>query len=205
MEITSESEGSSSSSIEPTSSTIIEQEPVANDSTAVEPEVDATPEVDTSPDSAMEREPTKPLRLEQEDQPAAGSLSPDIQSAKEAWVAAESAMQHARNTAHGIAASISFLSQTSEFSDKFMAELVYKQAEANKALVKAQDAARSAYERFVQAQENAEHAASQPVDASVGTSEDYTRQKQENGALPTAEDNATDQTVSMHAIRLHKL
>jgi hypothetical protein len=206
-ETTSELVGSSSSSIEPTTSTIIEHEPVASaDSTTVEPGVDATSEVDTSPDSAMEREPTKPLRLEQEDQPAAGSLSPDIQSAKEAWVAAESAMQHARNTAHGIAASISFLSQTSEFSEKFMAELVYKQADANKALVKAQDAARLAYERFVQAQEIAEHAASQRVDVSTGAPGDYTRRKQENGALPAAEeDNAADQTVSMHAIRLYKL
>ncbi len=201
LETTLESEGSSSSSLEPIAPTTIEQEPVASaDSRAVEAEVDATPEVDTSPDSSMEREPTKPLRLEQEDRPAAASLSPDIQSAKEAWVAAESAVQHARNTAHGIAASISFLSQTSGFSDKFMSELVYKQAEANKALVKAQDASRLAYERFVQAQE---HAASQPVDVLDG-SEDQAQRKQENGALPVVEENANDQTVSMHAIRLYK-
>jgi len=202
LETTLESEGSSSSSIEPIAPTTIEQEPVASaDSRAVEAEVDATPEVDTSPDSSMEREPTKPLRLEQEDRPAAASLSPDIQSAKEAWVAAESAVQHARNTAHGIAASISFLSQTSGFSDKFMSELVYKQAEANKALVKAQDASRLAYERFVQAQE---YAASQPVDVAVDGSENQAQWKQENGALPVVEDNANDQTVSMHAIRLYK-
>ena len=202
LETTLESEGSSSSSLEPIAPTTIEQEPVASaDSRAVEAEVDATPEVDTSPDSSMEREPTKPLRLEQEDRPAAASLSPDIQSAKEAWVAAESAVQHARNTAHGIAASISFLSQTSGFSDKFMSELVYKQAEANKALVKAQDASRLAYERFVQAQE---YAASQPVDVAVDGSENQAQWKQENGALPVVEDNANDQTVSMHAIRLYK-
>jgi hypothetical protein len=202
LETTLESEGSSSSSLEPIAPTTIEQEPVASaDSRAVEAEVDATPEVDTSPDSSMEREPTKPLRLEQEDRPAAASLSPDIQSAKEAWVAAESAVQHARNTAHGIAASISFLSQTSGFSDKFMSELVYKQAEANKALVKAQDASRLAYERFVQAQE---YAASQPVDVAVDGSEKQAQWKQENGALPVVEDNANDQTVSMHAIRLYK-
>ena len=202
LETTLESEGSSSSSIEPIAPTTIEQEPAASaDSKAVEAEVDATPEVDTSPDSSMEREPTKPLRLEQEDRPAAASLSPDIQSAKEAWVAAESAVQHARNTAHGIAASISFLSQTSGFSDKFMSELVYKQAEANKALVKAQDASRLAYERFVQAQE---HVASQPADVPVDGSEDQAQRKQENGALPVVEDNANDQTVSMHAIRLYK-
>jgi hypothetical protein len=205
MEATLESEGSSSSSIEPTTSTTIEQEPVASaDSTAVEPEVDATPEVDTASDSSTEREPTKPLRLEQEDQPAAGSLSPDIQSAKEAWVAAESAMQHARNTAHGIAASISFLSQTSEFSNEFMAELVYKQSDANKALVKAQNAAREAYERYVQAQEEAKRAASQSVDVSMGTSGDHAQQNQENGTSPAEVDNAADQTVEMHAIRLYK-
>ena len=202
LETTLESEGRSSSSIEPIAPTTIEQEPMASaDSRAVEAEVDATPEVDTSPDSSMEREPTKPLRLEQEDRPAAASLSPDIQSAKEAWVAAESAVQHARNTAHGIAASISFLSQTSGFSDKFMSELVYKQAEANKALVKAQDASRLAYERFVQAQE---HVTSQPADVPVDGSEDQAQRKQENGALPVVEDNANDQTVSMHAIRLYK-
>jgi hypothetical protein len=202
LETTLESEGSSSSSIEPIAPTTIEQEPVASaDSRAVEAEVDATPEVDTSPDSSLEREPTKPLRLEQEDRPAAATLSPDIQSAKEAWVAAESAVQHARNTAHGIAASISFLSQTSGFSDKFMSELVYKQAEANKALVKAQDASRLAYERFVQAQE---HAASQPADVPVDGTEVQAQWKQENGALPVVEDNANDQTVSMHAIRLYK-
>jgi hypothetical protein len=202
LETTLESEGSSSSSLEPIAPTTIEQEPIASaDSRAVEAEVDATPEVDTSPDSSMEREPTKPLRLEQEDRPAAASLSPDIQSAKEAWVAAESAVQHARNTAHGIAASISFLSQTSGFSDKFMSELVYKQAEANKALVKAQDASRLAYERFVQAQE---HVTSQPADVPVDGSGDQAQRKQENGALPVVEDNANDQTVSMHAIRLYK-
>src|SRR6266566_4068994 len=170
-------------------------------STTLEPEVDATPGIDTSSDSTMGGEPTKSLRSEQETQPIAGLLSQDIQSAKEAWVAAESAVQHARNTAHGIAASISFLSQTSGFSDKFMSELVYKQAEANKALVKAQDASRLAYERFVQAQE---HAASQPVDVPVDGSEDQAQRKQENGALPVVEDNANDQTVSMHAIRLYK-
>lgn len=205
VETTLKSEGSSLSSIEPDVPTTIEQEPVASvGSTAVEPEVDATPEVDTSSDSSVEREPTKPLRLEQESQTVAGLPSPDVQAAKEAWVAAESAVQHARNTAHGIAASISFLSQTNGFSEKFMAELVYKQAEANKALVKAQEASRSAYERFVEAQEHAEHAASQPVDVPMGVSEDHTREKQENGVLPEAGVTMSDQTVSMHAIRLYR-
>jgi hypothetical protein len=195
-----------------TGSDIIEPEPVASPdsttepatSTTLEPEVDATPGIDISSDSTMEGEPTKSLRSEQGTQPIAGLLPQDIQSAKEAWVAAESAMQNARNTAHGIAASISFLSQTGEFSDEFMAELVRKQAEANKSLVKAQDAARSAYERFVQAQENAEHAASQPVDVSISSPEDDTQQKQENGALPSFEENGSDQTARLHAIRLYK-
>ena len=61
-------------------------------------------------------------------------------------------MQNARNAAHGLAASISFLSQTDGISNEFMEELVRKQADANKELLKAQDAARAAYERFVQAQ-----------------------------------------------------
>lgn len=170
-------------------------------STTLEPEVDATPGIDTSSDSTMGGEPTKSLRSEQETQPIAGLLSQDIQSAKEAWVAAESAMQNARNTAHGIAASISFLSQTGEFSDEFMAELVRKQAEANKALLKAQDAARVAYERFVQAQKGAEQVASQ---VSMNTSDGHSQQMQENGALPSFEENGSDQTARLHAIRLYK-
>src|SRR6266700_3924902 len=152
-----DSEESASSQSEPEAIAPSTTEPAT--STTIEPEVDATPVIDTSSDSTMGGEPTKSLRSEQETQPIAGLLSQDIQSAKEAWVAAESAMQNARNTAHGIAASISFLSQTGEFSDEFMAELVRKQAEANKALLKAQDAARVAYERFVQAQKGAEQVA----------------------------------------------
>jgi hypothetical protein len=192
---------------EPEAIPLSTSEPAA--SPTLEPEVEATPGIDSSSDSTTEREPTKPLQFDQETQPIAGSLSQDIQAAKEAWVQAESAMQHTRNTAHGIAASISFLSQTGVLSNEFMAELIRKQADANKALVKAQDAARIAYERFVQAQEIAEHAASQQVEVSLDTSEDHTRQKQENeenGTLPIAEEgNATDQTVSMHAIRLYKI
>jgi chromosome segregation ATPase len=186
---TTEPEASASSTTEPATSTTLE------------PEVDATPGIDTSSDSTMGGEPTKSLRSEQETQPIAGLLPQDIQSAKEAWVAAESAMQNARNTAHGIAASISFLSQTGEFSDEFMAELVRKQAEANKALLKAQDAARVAYERFVQAQKGAEQVASQ---VSMNTSDGHSQQMQENGALPSFEDNGSDQTARLHAIRLYK-
>jgi len=181
---------------ESTSPTTIEQELVASaDSTAVEAKIDATHEVDTSSDSTMTRVPTKPLRLEQEIQPAAGSFPPDILSAKEAWVAAESALQNARNAAHGIAASISFLSQSDGLSNELMEELVRKQADANKALLKAQDAARVAYGRFVEAQKDVEPAASQPVDTSMNPSVDHSQQKQENG---------DDQTAKLHAIRLYK-
>ena len=181
---------------ESTSPTTIEQEPVNSaDSTTVEAEIDATHEVDASSDSTMTRVPTKPLRLEQEIQPAAGSFPPDILSAKEAWVTAESALQNARNAAHGIAASISFLSQSDGLSNELMEELVRKQADANKALLKAQDAARVAYERFVQAQKDVEPAASQPVDTSMNTPVDHSQQKQENG---------DDQTAKLHAIRLYK-
>jgi hypothetical protein len=76
-----------------------------------------------------------------------------------------------------------------------MEELVRKQADANKALLKAQDAARVAYERFVQAQKDVEPAASQPVDTSMNTPVDHSQQKQENG---------DDQTAKLHAIRLYK-
>jgi len=152
----------------------------------------------------MERVPTKPLELEQQDQQAASPLSPDVQSAKEAWIAAESAMQNARNAAYGIATSISFLSQNDGLSNEFMEELVRKQADANKELLIAQDAARAAYERFVQAQRDNESAARLPVDASMISSEDHSQQKQENALLPPAEDNGADQTAKLHAIRLYK-
>jgi hypothetical protein len=152
----------------------------------------------------MTRVPTKPLRLEQEEQHTVGSFSPDIQSAKEAWVAAETALQNARNAAHGIAASISFLSQSDGLSNELMEELVRKQADANKALLKAQDTARVAYERFVRAQQDVEHAASQPVDTSMNVSVDHSLQKQENWDLPQAEENGDDQTAKLRAIRLYK-
>ena len=205
QEAAQESAGSSPSFVESTTPATIEQEPVdSDDSSTVEPEVDITAEVNTTSGSIMERVPTKPLQLEQENQPVARSLSTDLHSDKEAWVGAESALQNARNAAHGIAASISFLSQSDGLSNEFMEELVRKQADANQALLKAQDAARVAYERFVQTQRDAEHAASQPVDASMNTSEDLSQQKQESGALPPAEDNGADQTAKLHAIRLYK-
>jgi len=113
-------------------------------------------------------------------------------------------MQNARNAAHGIATSISFLSQNDGLSSEFVEELVRKQADANKELLKTQDAARAAYERFVQAQRDTESAARQPVDASMNSSEDHSQQKQENASLPPAEDNGADQTAKLHAIRLYK-
>src|SRR6266566_1027266 len=183
----------------------IEQEPIASDDTSiVEPEVVYTLNVGTSTDSIMGRVPTKPLELEQQDQHTASPLSTDVQSAKEAWIAAESAMQNARNAAHGIATSISFLSQNDGLSNEFVEELVRKQADANKELLTTQDAARAAYERFVQAQRDTESAARQPVDASMNSSEDHSQQKQENASLPPAEDNGADQTAKLHAIRLYK-
>jgi hypothetical protein len=172
--------------------------------TTIEPEVDATPGVDTSSGSTEEREPTKPLLSGQETQPTAVSLPQDISSAKEAWVAAESAMQNARNTAHGLAASISFLSQTGGLSNELVAELLRKQSEANKALLKAQNAARFAYEKYIQAQEDADRAASQPVDESMSTPVDHMQQNQENGTLPTEENNVAGQTVQMRSLPLYK-
>ena len=112
-------------------------------------------------------------------------------------------MQNARNAAHGIATSISYLSQTDGLSNEFMEELVRKQADANKELLKAQDAARAAYERFVQAQRDAESAASRPVDISTNPAEDHSQQKQEHAALPPAEENGADQTVKLHAVHLY--
>ena len=204
-EAAQELEASSPSSLESTTSIINEQEPIASDdSSIVEPEGVYTPDVGISTDSIMQRVPTKPLELEQQDQQAASPLSPDVQSAKEAWIAAESAMQQARNAAYGIATSISFLSENDGLSNEFMEELLRKQADANKEQLKAQDVARAAYERFVQAQRDTEPAARLPVDASMNSSEDHSQQKQENASLPPAEDNGADQTAKLHAIRLYK-
>jgi len=112
-------------------------------------------------------------------------------------------VQSARNTAHGIAASISFLSQTGGLSNELMAELLRRQSEANKALTKAQYVARLAYGKFVQKQQASERAASQQAEASTGATEHHTQQDQENGASP-AEDSAVDLTGKMHAIHLYK-
>ncbi len=154
-------------------------------------------------DSTVESEPARALLSEQESVTTTIPSPQDVAAAKEAWVAAESAVQDARNTAHGIAASISFLSQTGGLSSELMDELLRKQSEANKALVKAQNAAREAYEKFVQAQEEADHAANLPAGGSMETAGGPTQQNQENGASPV-EDNVTDQTGQMHPVRLYK-
>lgn len=204
--------------------TIVESEPEANqeessegelyaqeqettttfDTLPAEPETQVSDGADNSSETNNERQPTKPLRLELAGPPTAELLSPDVQSAKEAWVAAESAMQNARNAAHGIAASITFLSQTDGLSSEFMEELLHKQANANKELLKAQDAARAAYERFVQAQRDTEPAVSQPVDVPANTAEDDVEPEQEHVPLLHAEENGLDQTTKLHAVRLYK-
>jgi hypothetical protein len=177
-----------------------EQEPVATlDSTATEAEVEVIDSNDLSSETNTERKPTKPLQLEQPGLPAAESHTSDIQLAKEAWIAAESAMQNIRNAANSIATSISFLSQTDGLSSEFMEELVRKQADANRELLKAQDTARAAYERFVQAQRDAQPATSQ----SINTSEGSSQHKQEDASLPPAAENGLDQTAKLHAIRLY--
>ena len=204
-EAAQEIEASSPSPIESTIPTTFDQEPIVSfDTTAVEPEAEIKEEVDLSSEAIIERKPTKPLRLEQPGLPVSETHSPDVQSSKEAWIAAESAMQNARNAAHGLAASISFLSQTDGISDEFMEELLRKQADANKELLQAQDAARAAYERFVQTQRDAESSASRPVDIATNPAEDHSQQKQENASLPPAEENGVDQTAKLHAVRLYK-
>jgi chromosome segregation ATPase len=181
-----------------------EQEPVsALDSIAVESETEVKDGVNISSETNTERKPTKPLQLEQPGPPVAESHSSDVQSAKEAWIAAESAMQNARNAVNGIATSIAFPSQTDGLSNELMEELVRKQADANKELLKAQDAARAAYERFVQAQRDSQSAANRLVDVSTNTSEGPSQQKQEHVSLPPAEENGVDQTAKLHAVRLY--
>jgi len=202
-EATQELEASSPSSIESFIPSILspqEQEPAATlDSIATESEAEVIDSNDISSETNTERKPTKPLQLDQPGLPAAESHTSDIQSAKEAWIAAESAMQNIRNAANSIATSISFLSQTEGLSSEFMEELVRKQADANRELLKAQDTAQAAYERFVQAQRDAQPATGQ----SVNTPEDSSQHKQEDASLPPAEENGLDQTAKLHAVRLY--
>jgi hypothetical protein len=183
----------------------------------IEQEVDATPGAEVAheqkvaiqdsggqpSDSTAESEPTGALLSEQESVTTTVPSPQDVAAAKEAWGAAESAVRDARNTAHGIAASISFLSQTGGLSSELMEELLRKQSEANKAHTKAQNAAREAYEKFVQVQEEAEHVANPPARESMEAAGSPTQQNQENGASPV-EDNVTDQTGQMRPVRLYK-
>ena len=205
---TSESEHETAQELEsgspsPIESSILppqEQEPVATlEFTAIESEAEVIYSNDLSSETNTERKPTKPLRLEQPDLAAAESHTSNIQSAKEAWIAAESAMQNIRNAANSIATSIAFLSQTDGLSSEFMEELVRKQADANRELLKAQDTARAAYERFVQVQRDAHAATSQ----STNTSESSLQHKQEDNSLPPSEENGLDQTAKLHAVHLY--
>lgn len=199
-EVTQELEASSLSTYESSLPSSQEQESVAIfDSTAIESDEEVIENNDIASETNSERKPTQPLRHDQPDLSAPSSHALDVQSAKEAWIAAESAMQNVRNAAHGIATSISFLSQTDGLSNEFMEELMRKQADANRELLKAQDAARAAYERFVQAQRDVQTAASQ----SSNTSEDSSQPQQEHTTLPAAEENGLDQTAKLHAIRLY--
>jgi hypothetical protein len=202
-EVAQELETSSPSAIESTIPTTFEQEPIfAIDSITTAPEAEVRDGVEISSETNIECNPTKPLRLEHAGLPAAESLSSKVQSAKEAWIAAESDMQNARNTAYGIATSISFLSQNDGLSSELMEELVRTQADANKDLLRAQDVARAAYERFVHVQRDSESSAS----PTVGSSMDLSKEQLQQGhtSLPPAEDNGADQTAKLHAIRLYK-
>jgi hypothetical protein len=154
-------------------------------------------------DSTPESEPATPPVSEQESQATTVPSPQGVVAAKEAWLAAEAAVQDARNTAHGIAASISFLSQTGGLSSELMDELLRKQSEANKALGNAQNAARAAYDKFVQVQEEAQDGSNPTARLSTETAGSSTQQNQENGAS-SVEDNVTDQTAQMHAVRLYK-
>ncbi len=180
-------------------------------------EVDATPEFVASPeqavvssdleeqahDTAPEREVTTTLVPGQETEFTSASFAQAAALAKEAWVAAETEVQNARATAHSMAASISFLSQKGGLSNELLAELLRKQSEANKALSKAQNAARAAYEKFVQAQEEADRAVRQQANGAIDTAGNLAQQNQENGASPV-EDNAGDDTGKMHSFDLHQ-
>ncbi len=129
-------------------------EPKATTSLVAEP-------VSSEPASAAIAEPqatTPPIAepVSHEQEPAQAVLL-----AREAWDAAEAEVLSARNTSHGMASSISFLSQTGGLSNESMAELLRKQSEANKAVTRAQNAARLAYDRFLRVQAEAERTAGQ--------------------------------------------
>ncbi|MGZ3611820.1 MAG: hypothetical protein ACXVBU_17355, partial [Ktedonobacteraceae bacterium] len=64
---------------------------------------------------------------------------------------------------------------------------------------KTQDTARAAYERFVQAQRDAQPANGQAMNMPEGSSQ----HNQEDASLPSAEENGLDQTAKLHAVRLY--
>ena len=199
-EAVQELEASSPAPIESSILPSREEEAVAtHDSITTDSEAETIDNSDISSETNTERKPTQPLRLEQPDLPAAELHTSDIQSAKEAWIAAESAMQNIRNAANSIATSIAFLSQTDGLSSEFMEELARKQADANRELLNAQDTARAAYERFVQAPRDDQPVTSQ----SMNTSEGSSQHKQEDASLLPAEENGLDQTAKLHAVRLY--
>ncbi len=131
-------------------------EPEATTSLVAEP-VSSEP----APATIAEPEATTSLVAEQESQFTSEAPVQAVVLAREAWDAAEAEVLSARNTSHGIASSISFLSQTGGLSNESMAELLRKQSEANKAVTRAQNAARLAYDRFLQVQAEAERTAGQ--------------------------------------------
>jgi len=142
-------------------------EPVSSESAPAalaEPEV-TTPSVaepvSSEPVPAALAEPEATTSLVAE--PASSEPAPAqaVLLAREAWDEAEAEVLSARNTSHGIASSISFLSQTGGLSNESMAELLRKQSESNKAVTRAQNAARLAYDRFLQVQAEAERTAGQ--------------------------------------------
>src|SRR5258708_665293 len=141
----------------------LELEVAATSEVAASPEQeDALPvSSEQAPASIAEPEATTSLIAEQESQVTSEAPVQAVVLAREAWDAAEAEVLSARNTSHGIASSISFLSQTGGLSNESMAELLRKQSEANKAVTRAQNAARLAYDRFLQVQAEAERTAGQ--------------------------------------------
>ncbi len=132
---------------------------------------------------------------EQEETSKLVSIAQAAALAKEAWVAAETEVQNARTTAHNMATSISFLSQKGGLSNELMAELLRRQSDANQELVKAQTAARMAYEKFLQAQEEVERSREE-----IGNRSPKFLQSLLSAST---EDNTTDPTTQVHAEHLY--
>jgi hypothetical protein len=193
-------ETSSPSSMENIAANDLEHESaMATGSNEIEYEAEASESDGLSSEPNVERRPTKPLQVEQPGSPVTVSHDALVQSAKEAWIAAESAMQRARNSANGINASNAILTQTEGLSKEFMEELASKQAEANRELLQAQDIARAAYERFVQVQKDTQPTSSESPIALNGPSQ----QNQDDNPLPPAEENGLDQTAKLQVAHLY--